>query len=63
MGRATTCVTDIEKCYRVPDARFKFLQENRPASVLIQIFRRGRRDAMIGIEVEAIIEPERLKSS
>src|SRR5262245_16277024 len=60
--RATTYVTDIEEYYRVSDERFKFFRNQRPASVLVQISRLGHRDAMVEIEVEAIIEPERLKT-
>ena len=61
--RATTYVTDIEAYYLVSDERFRFFRKNRPASVLIQVSRLGHRDAMIEIEVEAIIEPERLKKA
>lgn len=60
--RATTYVTDIEEYYRCSDERFKFFRNNRPASTLIQISRLGHPDAMIEIECEAIIEPERLKT-
>ena len=42
--------------------RFKFFRKHRPASVLIQVSRLGHPDAMVEIEVEAIIEPERLKA-
>jgi 2-iminobutanoate/2-iminopropanoate deaminase len=59
--RATTYVTDIEEYYRVSDERFKFFKNRRPASVLIQVSRLGHKDAIIEIEVEAIIEPSRLK--
>ncbi len=59
--RATTYVTDIDEYYRVSDERFKFFSKNRPASVLIQVSRLGHPEAMVEIEVEAIIEPERLK--
>ena len=59
--RATTFVTDIEEYYRCSDERFKFFRNVRPASTLIEISRLGHRDAMVEIEVEAIIEPERLK--
>jgi 2-iminobutanoate/2-iminopropanoate deaminase len=61
--RATTYVTDIEEYYRCSDERFNFFRRNRPASVLIQVSRLGHRDAIIEIEVEAIIEPERLKTA
>lgn len=60
--RATTFVTDIEEYYRCSDVRFEFFRNHRPASTLIQISRLGHRDAMVEIEVEAIIEPERLKT-
>lgn len=59
--RATTFVTDIEEYYRCSDERFKFFKNSRPASTLIEITRLGHRDAMVEIEVEAIIEPERLR--
>lgn len=60
--RATTYVTDIEAYYKVSDERFKFFKNHRPASVLIQVSRLGHKDAIIEIEVEAIIEPSRLKN-
>jgi 2-iminobutanoate/2-iminopropanoate deaminase len=59
--RATTYVTDIEEYYRCSDERFKFFSNQRPASTLIEIRRLGHPDAMVEIEVEAIIEPERLR--
>ena len=59
--RATTFVTDIEEYYRCSDERFKFFRNSRPASTLIEISRLGHKDAMVEIEVEAIIEPGRLK--
>ena len=59
--RTTTYVTDIEAYYRASDERFKYFKTNRPASTLLQISRLGDPDAMIEIECEAIIEPERLK--
>jgi enamine deaminase RidA (YjgF/YER057c/UK114 family) len=58
--RATTFVTDIEEYYRSSDERFKFFKKNRPASTLIEISRLGHPDAMIEIECEAIVEPERM---
>ena len=59
--RSTTYVTDIEEYYRFSDERFKFFKKNRPASTLLEISRLGPPDAMVEIEVEAIIEPERLR--
>ena len=58
--RGTTYVTDIEEYYRCSSVRFEYFRNTPPASVLIQISRLGHRDAMVEIEVEAIIEPERL---
>lgn len=58
--RATTYVTDIDEYYRCSDERFKFFRNRRPASVLIQVSRLGHAEAMVEIEVEAILEPERL---
>ena len=59
--RATTYVTDIQEYYRCSAVRFEYFKKNRPASVLIEIVRLGHPDAMVEIEVEAIIEPERLR--
>jgi enamine deaminase RidA (YjgF/YER057c/UK114 family) len=59
--RATTFVTDIEEYYRCSDERFRFFRNTRPASTLIEISRLGHPDALVEIECEAIIEPERLK--
>ena len=59
--RATTYVTNIQEYYRCSGVRFEYFRKNRPASVLIEIVRLGHPDAMVEIEVEAIIEPERLK--
>jgi enamine deaminase RidA (YjgF/YER057c/UK114 family) len=58
--RSTTYVTDIEEYYRCSAVRFEYFRNKRPASVLIEVVRLGHRDAMVEIEVEAIIEPERL---
>ena len=60
--RSTTYVTDIMEYYKHSDERFKYFKDSRPASTLIEISRLGPPDAMIEIEVEAIIEPERLKN-
>jgi enamine deaminase RidA (YjgF/YER057c/UK114 family) len=61
--RSTTYVTDIEEYYRCSDVRFEYFKNRRPASVLIEIVRLGHRDAMVEIEVEAIVEPERLREA
>ena len=61
--RSTTYVTDIDEYYRCSAVRFEYFRKNRPASVLIEIVRLGHRDALVEIEVEAIIEPERLKKA
>jgi 2-iminobutanoate/2-iminopropanoate deaminase len=59
--RSTTYVTDIEEYYRCSAVRFDYFRKNRPASVLIEVVRLGHREAMVEIEVEAIVEPARLK--
>jgi 2-iminobutanoate/2-iminopropanoate deaminase len=59
--RSTTYVTDIEEYYRSSAVRFDYFRKNRPASVLIEVVRLGHRDAMVEIEVEAIVDPARLK--
>lgn len=61
--RSTTYVTDIKEYYRVSGERFKFFKNSRPPSTLLEISKLGHPDAMVEIEVEAIIEPERLKSA
>lgn len=61
--RSTTYVTDIDEYYRCSGVRFEYFKKNRPASVLIEVVRLGHRDAMVEIEVEAIIESERLKKA
>jgi 2-iminobutanoate/2-iminopropanoate deaminase len=60
--RAVTYVTDIEEYYRCSDERYKFFVDKPCASTLIQISRLGHPDSMVEIEVDAIIEPERLKT-
>jgi 2-iminobutanoate/2-iminopropanoate deaminase len=59
--RSTTYVTDIEEYYRCSAVRFDYFRKNRPASVLIEVVRLGHRDALVEIEVEAIVDPARLK--
>jgi len=59
--RSTTYVTDIEEYYRCSAVRFEYFRKNRPASVLIEIVRLGHRDALVEIEVEAIVDPARLR--
>lgn len=61
--RSTTYVTDIMEYYRHSDERFKYFKNVRPASTLIEISRLGPPDAMIEIEVEAIIEPGCLRAA
>lgn len=59
--RSTTYVTNIDEYYRCSAVRFEYFKKNRPASVLIEVARLGHLDAMVEIEVEAVVEPERLK--
>jgi enamine deaminase RidA (YjgF/YER057c/UK114 family) len=58
--RSTTYVTDVDEYYRCSDERFKFFRNRRPTSVLVPVIRLGLAEAMVEIEVEAILEPERL---
>jgi 2-iminobutanoate/2-iminopropanoate deaminase len=59
--RMTLYVTDIEEYYRCCDERYKYFATTRPPSTIIQIQRLGPPNAMIEIEVEAIVEPKRLR--
>lgn len=60
--RTITFTTNIDEYYRCSDERFKnYFTGAPPPSTLIQIDRLGTPEMMIEIEVEAIIEPERLR--
>ena len=59
--RMNLYVTDIEEYFRCCDERYKYFATTRPPSTVIEIKRLGPPNAMIEIEVEAIVEPERLR--
>lgn len=59
--RTTTYTTNIEEYFRCSDERFKFFKDPLPTSTLLGISRLGMRDMLVEIEVEAIMEPERLR--
>ena len=59
--RSTTYTTDIEEYYRCSGVRYEYFKTDPPTSTLIQISRLGHPDLIVEIEVEAIIEPDRLK--
>lgn len=61
--RSTTYVTNIQEYYRCSAVRFEYFKRNRPASVLIEIVRLGHPEAMVEIEVEAIIDAEKLQAA
>jgi enamine deaminase RidA (YjgF/YER057c/UK114 family) len=58
--RTVTYTTDIDEYYRVCDERFKFFKEPLPTSTLLGD-KLGMPDMVVEIEVEALMEPERLK--
>ncbi|MCC6533016.1 MAG: RidA family protein [Burkholderiales bacterium] len=59
--KTTTYTTDIDEYYRVCDERFKFFKEPLPTSTLLGISRLGMPDMLVEIEVEALMEPARLR--
>ena len=59
--RTVTYTTDIEEYYRVCDERFKFFRAPLPTSTLLEIHRLGMPDMLVEIEVEALMEAQRLK--
>jgi len=59
--RTVTYTTDIDEYYRVCDERFKFFQEPLPTSTLLGINKLGMPGMLVEIEIEAMMEAERLK--
>lgn len=59
--RTTTYTTDVDEYYRCCDERFQFFKEPLPTSTLIGISRLGMPDMLVEIELEAIMEAERLR--
>ena len=57
----TTYTTDIDEYYRVCDERFKFFKDPLPTSTLLGISKLGMPEMLVEIEVEAMMEPERLR--
>ncbi len=57
---STTYVLDLKEYYRHSDERFKYFENNRPASTLIQVSSASIPGTLIAINCEAIIETERL---
>jgi 2-iminobutanoate/2-iminopropanoate deaminase len=58
--KSVTYTMDIEEYYRCSGVRYDYFTTAPPTSTLIQISRLGHPDCLVEIEVEAIIEPERL---
>lgn len=59
--RTTTYTTDVKAYFAASDERFKFFQHPLPTSSLIGVSALARPELMVEIEVEAIVEPDRLK--
>ena len=59
--RTTTYTTDMKAYYAAVDERFKYFKTPLPTSSLIGVACLAMPDLMVEIEVEAIIETERLR--
>lgn len=59
--RTTTYTTDMKAYFEAIDERFTFFKDPLPTSTLIGVACLGLPDHLVEIEVEAIIEPERLR--
>jgi len=59
--RTTTYTTDMKAYFAAIDERFKFFKPPLPTSTLIQVASLAMPEMLVEIEVEAIIEPERLR--
>jgi enamine deaminase RidA (YjgF/YER057c/UK114 family) len=59
--RTVTYVTDVPEYYRACDERFKFFHHPLPTSSVIGVSRLGMEGMLVEIEVEAVIEPDRLR--
>jgi 2-iminobutanoate/2-iminopropanoate deaminase len=59
--RTTTYTTDIHAYFAASDERLKFFRPPLPTSSLIGVSALARPELMVEIEVEAIVEPQRLK--
>jgi 2-iminobutanoate/2-iminopropanoate deaminase len=59
--RTVTYTTDIGAYFKAADERFKFFKDPLPTSSLIGVASLVLPDLLVEIEVEAIIEPERVR--
>ena len=59
--RTNTYTTDMKAYFAAIDERFKFFKPPLPTSTLIGVACLAMPDMLVEIEVEAIIEPERLR--
>ena len=59
--RTTTYTTDIDEYYRCCDERFKFFKDPLPTSTLLGVTRLGMPGLLVEIELEAVMEAERLR--
>jgi enamine deaminase RidA (YjgF/YER057c/UK114 family) len=60
--RAVTYVRDIDAYYAVADERYKYFEKSLPTNTLIAVNRLAHPDMLIEIEVEAVVEPQRLRN-
>lgn len=61
VARTVTYTTDIQAYFAAADERFKYFKEPLPTSSLIGVASLAMPDLLVEIEVEAIVEPERLR--
>ena len=59
--RTTTYTTDLNAYFAAADERLKFFRDPLPTSSLIGVAALARPELMVEIEVEAILEPGRVK--
>ncbi|MEK6709232.1 MAG: Rid family hydrolase, partial [Nitrospinota bacterium] len=59
--RTNTYATDLDEYFRCSDERADFFKEPLPTSTAVQVSRLAMPGMLIEIEVEAIIEPGRLR--
>jgi enamine deaminase RidA (YjgF/YER057c/UK114 family) len=59
--RTTTYTTDMKAYFAAIDERWKFFKEPLPTSTVIGVATLARPEMLVEIEVEAIIETDRLR--
>jgi 2-iminobutanoate/2-iminopropanoate deaminase len=59
--KTVTYVTDLDAYFKASDERLRFFKDPLPTSSLIGVSRLAMAELMVEIEVEAIMEPERLR--